>query len=45
MEIQLRLWGHPQHISDSDDHDYNLHYDNEGKSINKNRIINQQLIF
>ena len=44
MEIQGRLWGHPQHITDNNDRHYNLQYDNEGKSINKNRIINQQLI-
>jgi len=45
MEIQGRLWGHPQYITDNDNHDYNLQYDNEGKSINKNRKKNQQLIF
>jgi len=45
MEIQGRLWGHPQHVTDNDYHDYDLQYDNGGKIIKKNRIINQQLIF
>jgi hypothetical protein len=44
MEIQDRLWGHPQKITDTDDHDYNLQYDNDSHSIKRNTIINQHLI-